>query len=146
MKLIMKPWMFGQQETTNGMESMKYVPQMTASVGMPFKQTSDEESGDADFENRFMPLNPQGSPMSHLPSVQVSPNRVCSDFDLETVYLYPLFGTSLRSDGDMSLILPILSCVYRWLRVLCGTSWVTAPLGVRPRRCPSQTGQQNYNS
>ena len=43
--------MVGRQETNNGMESMKYVPQMTASVWMPFKQTCDEESGDADFDS-----------------------------------------------------------------------------------------------
>ena len=30
---------------------MKYVPQMTASVWMPFKQMCDEESGDADFDS-----------------------------------------------------------------------------------------------
>ena len=47
----MKSWMVGRQETTNGMESMKYVPQMTASVWMPFRQTCDEESGDADFDS-----------------------------------------------------------------------------------------------
>ena len=51
MKLVTKSWMVGQQETTNGMESMKYVSQMTASVWMPFKQTCDEESGDADFDS-----------------------------------------------------------------------------------------------
>ena len=51
MKLVTKSWMVGRQETTNGMESMKYVPQMTASVWMPFKQTCDEESGDADFDS-----------------------------------------------------------------------------------------------
>ena len=49
MKLVTKSWMVGRQETTNGMGSMKYVPQMTASVWMPFKQTCDE-SGDADFD------------------------------------------------------------------------------------------------
>ena len=51
MKLVTKSWMVGRQETTNCMESMKYVPQMTASVWMPFKQTCDEESGDADFDS-----------------------------------------------------------------------------------------------
>ena len=35
----------------NGVESMKYVPQTTASVWMPFKQTCNEESGDADFDS-----------------------------------------------------------------------------------------------
>ena len=51
MKLVTKSWMVGRQETTNGMGSMKYVPQMTASVWMPFKETWDEESGDADFDS-----------------------------------------------------------------------------------------------
>ena len=51
MKLVTKSWMIGRRETTNGMESMKYVPQMTASVWMSFKQTCDEESGDADFDS-----------------------------------------------------------------------------------------------
>ena len=35
----------------NGVESMKYVPQMTAPVWMPFKQTCNEESGDTDFDS-----------------------------------------------------------------------------------------------
>ena len=30
---------------------MEYIPQRTASVWMPFKQTCDEESGDADFDS-----------------------------------------------------------------------------------------------
>ena len=51
MKLVTKSWMVGRQETTNGMETMKYVPQMMASVWMPFKQTCDEESGDADLDS-----------------------------------------------------------------------------------------------
>ena len=51
MKLVTKSWMVGRQETTNGMESMKYVPQMTVSVWMPFKQKCDEESGDAFFDS-----------------------------------------------------------------------------------------------
>ena len=51
MKLVTKSWIVGRQETTNGMESMKYIPQMTASVWMPFKRTCDEESGDADFDS-----------------------------------------------------------------------------------------------
>ena len=38
---------------------------------------------------RFMPLNPPGSQASHLSSEQLSPNRVRSDFDVETVNLFP---------------------------------------------------------
>ena len=51
MKLVMESWMVGRQETTNGMGSMKYVPQMTASALMSFKQMCDEESDDADFDS-----------------------------------------------------------------------------------------------
>ena len=51
MKLVMKSWIVGRRKNTNDMESMKYVPQMTASVWMPFKQTCDEESGAADFDS-----------------------------------------------------------------------------------------------
>ena len=52
---------------------------------------------------RFGPLN---LPESRLSSVQLSPNRVRSDFDVETEDLAPLFGTSPVSDGDLSLISP----------------------------------------
>ena len=38
MKLVTKSWIVGRWENTNGMESMKYVPQRTASVWMPFEQ------------------------------------------------------------------------------------------------------------
>ena len=50
-KLVTKSWMVGRQETMNDMEKMEYVPQMTASIWMPFKQTCDGESGDADFDS-----------------------------------------------------------------------------------------------
>ena len=58
---------------------------------------------------RFMALNPQGSHESHLSSEQLSPNRVRSDFDVDSVALYPLFATSPRSDGALPLISPITS-------------------------------------
>ena len=50
MKLVTRSWIIGEGEYTNGVESMKYVPQLTASIWMPFEQSSDEESGDADFD------------------------------------------------------------------------------------------------
>ena len=50
-KLVTKSWMVGRQETMNGAESMKYVPQMTASVWMPLNQTCIKESSDADFDS-----------------------------------------------------------------------------------------------
>ena len=56
---------------------------------------------------RFTPLNPQGSQVSHLSSMQLSPNRVRSDFDLDAVDLFPVFATSPRSDGDLPLLSPI---------------------------------------
>ena len=43
--------MVGRQETMDDVEVRKHVPQMTASVWMPFKQTCVEESGDADFDS-----------------------------------------------------------------------------------------------
>ena len=48
----------------------------------------------------------QGSQES---SEQLSPNRVRSDFDVDTVALYPLLGTSPRSDGALLLIYRITS-------------------------------------
>ena len=60
--------------------------------------------------DRLMPLNPQGSTQeSPLSSEQLSPNRVRSDFDVDTVDLYPMFAASQRSVGDIPLIFPILS-------------------------------------
>ena len=50
MKLVTRSWIVGEGEYTNGIESIKYVPQRTASVWMPFEQACDEESGDADFD------------------------------------------------------------------------------------------------
>ena len=50
MKLVTRSWIVGEGEYTNGIESIKYVPQRTASVWMPFEQASDEESSDADFD------------------------------------------------------------------------------------------------
>ena len=50
MKLVTRSWIVGEGEYTNGVESIKYVPQLTASIRMPFEQSCDEESGDADFD------------------------------------------------------------------------------------------------
>ena len=51
MKLVTKFWMMGRRETTTGVKSLEYVLQMTASVWMPFNQTCEEESGDANFNS-----------------------------------------------------------------------------------------------
>ena len=51
MKLVTKFWMMGRRRTTTGVKSLKYGLQMTASVWMPFNQTCEEESGDADFDS-----------------------------------------------------------------------------------------------
>ena len=46
----------------NGVENMKYVPQMKASVWMPFKQTCNEESDDADFDSfKTAPCDARGT-------------------------------------------------------------------------------------
>ena len=50
MKLVTRSWIVGEGEYSNGIESIKYVPQRTASIWMPFEQACDEESGDADFD------------------------------------------------------------------------------------------------
>ena len=55
---------------------------------------------------RFGPLNLPGLQPSRLSSVQLSPNHVLPDFDIDTNDLYPLFDTSPVSDGDLSLISP----------------------------------------
>ena len=47
----MRSWIVGEGGYTNGIESIKNVPQRTASVWMPFEQACDEESGDADFDS-----------------------------------------------------------------------------------------------
>ena len=53
---------------------------------------------------RFEPLNLPESQESRLLSVQLSPNPVWPDFDMDTEDFYPLFDTS--PDGDLSLISP----------------------------------------
>ena len=54
----------------------------------------------------FELLNLLESQESRLSSVQLSPNRVWPDFDVDTEDLYPLFDTSPVSDGDLSLMSP----------------------------------------
>ena len=61
-KLVTKSWMIGRQETMNGAESMKYVPEMTASVWMPLNQTCIKESGDADLT---LSKRRPGTPVGH---------------------------------------------------------------------------------
>ena len=86
---------------------------------------------------RFTPLNPPGSQVSHLTSVQLSLNRVRSDFDPDMVDLDP----SSRSAGELLLISPIsspespLSCASpgRTSRL----HRFTAAARVQQRRCPS---------
>ena len=55
---------------------------------------------------RFEPLSLPESQESRLSSVQLSPNRVQSDFDGDTEDLFPLYDTSPVSDDDLSLISP----------------------------------------
>ena len=56
---------------------------------------------------RLTPLDPQGSQVSHLSSVQLSPNRVQSDIDVDAVELLNVFETSPRSEGVLHLLSPI---------------------------------------
>ena len=55
---------------------------------------------------QFGPLNLPESQESRMSSVQLSSNRVQSDFDVDAEDLYPLFDKSPVSDGDLSLISP----------------------------------------
>ena len=100
--------------------------------------------------NQSAPLDPQGSQVSHLSSVQLSPNRVRLDFDLDTIDVFPVFVASPRSGRYLPLISPIsspdpagiyplsrlfrrLRRVHHRLRALCRTRRlrrVTAPSGV----------------
>ena len=50
MKLVTRSWIVGEGEYTNGVKNIKYVPQLTASIWMPFEQSGDEESDDEDFD------------------------------------------------------------------------------------------------
>ena len=57
--------------------------------------------------SQFALLNPQGSQVSsHLSLVQLSPNRVRFDFDLDTI---DVFAASPRSGGYLPLISPVSS-------------------------------------
>ena len=53
-KLETKSSVVGRQEPINGVKSLKYATQTTASVWMPFKQTYKGEPGDADFDTFVM--------------------------------------------------------------------------------------------
>ena len=50
-KLETKSSVVGRQDPINGVKSLKYTTQTTASVWMPFKQTHKGESGDADVDS-----------------------------------------------------------------------------------------------
>ena len=93
--------------------------------------------------SQFALLNPQGSQVSHLSSVQLSPNRIRLDFDMDTLDVFPVFVASPRSGGYLNPISPVSSpespssraspavalCRARRLR------HVGASSGVRPHRC-----------
>ena len=67
MKLIAKFWMMDRRETTTGTKGFEYVLQKTASVWMPFDQTCDEESGDADFDSfKTAPWDAGGTPRDEV--------------------------------------------------------------------------------
>ena len=58
---------------------------------------------------RLPPLDPQGLHMSRLSLMQLSPNQVRSDFDVDTVDLFNVFEVSPVSDGVLQLLSPISS-------------------------------------
>ena len=47
--------------------------------------------------------------MSHLSSVQLSPNRVREDFDFDPLDVFPMFPVSPRSDGYLPRVSPVTS-------------------------------------
>ena len=49
--LEIKSSVIGRQEPINGVENLKYATQAMVLVWMPFKQTYNEVSGDADFDS-----------------------------------------------------------------------------------------------
>ena len=53
--------------------------------------------------------NPQESQVSHLSSVQLSPNRVREDFDLGTLDVFPVFAAPLETNGYLPRISPVSS-------------------------------------
>ena len=59
--------------------------------------------------SQFALLNPQGSQVSQLSSVQLSPNRVRLDFDMDTVDVFPVFVASPRSGGYLPPVSPVSS-------------------------------------
>ena len=56
--------------------------------------------------NQFALLSHQGSQVSHLSSVQLSPNRVRLDFDMNILDVFPVFAASARSGRYLP---PVLS-------------------------------------
>ena len=54
--------------------------------------------------DQFAPLTPQESQVSQLSSVQLSPNRVRLDFDMDTLDVFPVFPVSPKTDGYLPLI------------------------------------------
>ena len=57
------------------------------------------------------PLNPQGSHVTLLSWMQLSPNKVRLDFDIDAVDLFPVFEVSPRSDVYQPLVSPISALV-----------------------------------
>ena len=53
--------------------------------------------------------NPQESQVSHLSSVQLSPNRVSEDFDLGTLDVFPVFAVFTETNEYIPRISPVLS-------------------------------------
>ena len=64
----------GRQEPMNGVKSLKYATQTTASVWMPFNQTCNGVSGDADFDSfKMAPWDAGGIQGDKLHNVMYRP-------------------------------------------------------------------------
>ena len=66
--------------------------------------------------DHFVPLHPRESQVSHVSSVQLSPNRVRLDFDYDTLYVFPVFPVSPRTKGYLPIVrMILLVCTLRSL-------------------------------
>ena len=59
--------------------------------------------------NLVVPLVSRESQESHLSSVQLLPNKVRVDYDIDTLDVFPVFSVSPRSDGYQPLVSPVSS-------------------------------------
>ena len=124
MKLVSRSWIVGQGEYTNGIESIKCVPQRTASVWMPLEQACDEESGDADFDSfKTAPWDDGGTQRDERQEVMCRPmvhnEQACyeesgdADFDSFKEAPWDAGGTK-RDEIHEARCRPMVHNVDRW--------------------------------